>query len=98
MPNERHGFALLLGLILIFSSCGCVPQREAIERGLSGARDVATKAEPLFVAAKQAEERACAQDNACLARVRADWARVADAMDALHVAWCALSPDSEGCR
>jgi hypothetical protein len=97
MPDNRHGFAVLLGLVLIFYSCGCVPHREALQKGLMGARDVAAKAEPLFVASKRAEEQGCAEDAACLARVRADWARVADALDAMHAAWCALSPDSEGC-
>lgn len=84
-------------MVLVSSSCGCVPQREAIERGLSGARDLAVVAEPCLVATKAAQEQACATDAACLAEVRAHWSRMADALDAMHDAWCVLSPSAEGC-
>ena len=97
MADERHALALLLGLALIFASCGCV-QREAVEKGLGSARDIVAKAEPLFVAAKQSEEQACGQDAACVDRVRVEWARVADALDTFHAAWCALAPTNEGCE
>lgn len=84
-------------VLLAAISAGCLPHREELTRGLEGARDIAAQAEPCFIATKQAEEQACAQDAQCLARVRAAWSHIADSLDALHAAWCVLAPASEGC-
>ena len=96
--GQRACAAGIGAMVLVSSSCGCVPQREAIERGLSGARDLAVVAEPCLVATKAAQEQACATDAACLAEVKAHWSKMADALDAMHDAWCVVSPASEGCN
>jgi hypothetical protein len=51
-----------------------------------------------MVATKEAQQQACAGEAKCLEAVGAQWSRMADAMDRLHVAWCLLSPESEGCE
>jgi hypothetical protein len=51
-----------------------------------------------MVGTKEAQQQACAGEAKCLEDVRAHWSRMADAMDRLHVAWCLLAPESEGCE
>lgn len=81
--------------LLVFS--GCVPHKAELTRALEGARDLAAESAPCLVAVKQAQVQACASDTKCLEEVRAHWSRMADALDSLHVAWCLISPESEGC-
>lgn len=76
----------------------CIPHRDELAHAIEGARDIATVAAPCMVATKEAQQQACAGDAKCLEAVRAQWSRMADAMDRLHVAWCLLAPESEGCE
>ena len=83
---------------LLLFACGCVPHKAELARALEGARDLAAESAPCLAAAKKVQIEACASDAACVERVREHWEHLADALDGLHVAWCLLSPESEGCE
>jgi len=90
--------ALWLWLAMVAQVAACIPHRDELAHAIEGARDIATVAAPCMVATKEAQQQACAGDAQCLKAVGAQWSRMADAMDRLHVAWCLLSPESEGCE
>lgn len=93
---RRMSRTLALAVCLAPLSC-CVPHREVLERGLTASRDLAVAAEPCLVATRQAQLDACSADAECLEQVRTSYAKLADSLDALHAAWCVLSPAAEGC-
>ena len=93
---RRHAF--WFGLIAFAQLSGCIPHRDEMAHAIEGARDIATVAAPCMVATKEAQRQACAGDAQCLEAVGAQWSRMADAMDQLHVAWCLLAPGSDGCE
>lgn len=91
----------LAGLLLVLAlggvQVGCAAQ-EKLAHVVEAGRDVAAKAEPCFVAMQSADVAACHEDSVCVAKVKDDWAPVADALDLLHEFWCATAPSSEGCK
>ena len=87
-----------LELMAVAQVAACIPHRDELAHAIEGARDIATVAAPCMVATKEAQQQACAGEAKCLEAVGAQWSRMADAMDRLHVAWCLLSPESEGCE
>ena len=84
-------------LVLGGAQAGCAAQ-DKLARVVEAGRDVAAKAEPCFVAMQGVDVAACREDAACVAKVKEQWAPVADALDLLHEFWCATAPDSEGCK
>lgn len=105
-PPAPPGIATMgLVSLLIFSSSvaggmllalGCGGSAQKVEDVAHAARDVSVVAEVCSFEAKEQAMAACS-DDACRAKVLAKYAPIADALDAFHGAWCALSPDSEGC-
>lgn len=81
---------LCLGLV------GCGASAE-VSHALHAARDVAIVAEACTVARKGVQDAACNGNAECLARVREEYAPIADVLDAFHAGWCALAPEHEGC-
>lgn len=77
---------------------GCGASMRDVESAIEASRDVAAIAEPCLVAAKQREEQMCGGEAECIESVRVAFAPAADALDAMHRAWCLLSPQSEGCQ
>lgn len=89
---------LVLFLGLPTAAIGCTPRDvDRIQSAAEAARDVAVIAEPCFVDARDRMLAACEGSAKCEAEVRKGYEPIADAFDAFHAAWCALSPDSEGC-
>lgn len=76
---------------------GCGASMRDVESAIEASRDVAAIAEPCLVAARQREEKMCGGEAECIEAVRAAFAPAANAFDAMHRAWCLLSPHSEGC-
>ncbi len=91
--------ALLLSLVTgAAGALGCGASMRDVESAIEASRDVAAIAEPCLVAAKQREEQMCGGEAECIESVRAAFAPAAHAFDAMHRAWCLLSPQSEGCQ
>lgn len=80
--------------LLIFL-VGCTPA--GLAKYAETTRDVLELSEPCIVAQVQASAVACGSDAACLGEVQARADHIADLFDAVHVAWCTLSPESDGC-
>lgn len=100
VPPGVVGAFMLMGLALLVASCtvgcgGAMVQRA--EKFAHAARDVADVAAPCLVAAKLKADEQCSSDEHCLERVREEYKPAADTLDTFHAAWCAFSPDSEGC-
>lgn len=96
-PPPKSVILLLLtigGGVLGLTHCG---GSQELAKFAEAGRDIAERAEPCFVAEKQADEAACGGDSACLKIVKDTWTPIADAMDLMHQTWCQLSPKSEGC-
>jgi hypothetical protein len=83
------------GALAGLTGCGAT---EHVARYAEASRDVLAVAEPCLVEVQRAELRTCAGIAECETLVRQRWAPIATALDVLHEAWCALSPESEGCR
>lgn len=95
-PPPPAALVLLVALgggVLGLSGC----HKSELEHGIEGARDALKVAEPCLVEARAKELQTCAGDAMCEAPIRAKWSNVADGLDAFHVAWCIVSPASEGC-
>ena len=98
-PDDKAppGVAMLAFLaVSTVTACGSGPIRE-VENLAHSARDVADVAEACSFAAKEAEMSQCIDDT-CKAKVLAKYSVIADALDAFAAAWCAVSPESEGCK
>ena len=98
-PSDKAppGVAMLAFVaVSTVTACGSGPIRE-VENLAHSARDVADVAEACSFAAKEAEMAACIDDT-CKAKVLARYSVIADALDAFAASWCAVSPDSEGCK
>lgn len=92
---------LVHGTLALSQLAGCVQHKAELARAMEGARDVVAVAAPCLASVKAAELEACAsrpEAEACVVEARARWAKLADALDAFHAAWCLLSPESEGCE
>lgn len=87
--------AVATGALVGLTGCGSA---ERVTRYAEASRDVLAVAEPCLVEVQRAELRTCEGVTECEALVRQRWAPIATALDVLHEAWCALSPESEGCR
>lgn len=80
------------GLLML---CGC---GSTIPKALESARDVITVSEPCLALEHDADVQRCNSVPKCLETVKAFWAPIANALDLFHVAWCEVSPKSEGCQ
>jgi len=87
---------LLVGAASATFSSGCA-DTTPITRYAEASRDVLAVAEPCLVGLQKVELDACAGSQTCEDAARERWRPVADALDVLHAAWCALAPESEGC-
>lgn len=96
-PKAPPGVASMCFLAIMTASCGSSDAVRKVESVAHAARDVAVIAESCSFAAKEQAMAKCSTDD-CRASVLRTYKPVADALDAFHAAWCALSPDSEGCR
>lgn len=94
-PSGGGWNVTIMSLALVIKGCGGGSPNA--ERLLHSARDVAVFAEACAVETKRARDAQCNGSEACLADVRAQYAPLVDALDAFHFAWCAVSPQSEGC-
>lgn len=101
-PKGPPGIVTMSLLVLWLSACaglGCGGTVQKVEDVAHAARDVADIAEVCaFNAKEEAMSRCADSDTMCKAKVLAQYAPVADALDAFRAAWCALSPESEGCK
>ncbi len=79
---------------LLTSGCG---GKQDLEKALDTSVVIIDRAEPCFKGMKDDQDRACAGDAACLAKVKEHWAPIADALDAYHAFLCGISPNAEGC-
>lgn len=107
-PAPKAHSSARVGLVLLAASAlglgsvgltGCGSEQIAqAQTAIEAARDVAAVAEPCLVAAQAVELERCEGDAECKQAVFAAFRPMADALDLLHDAWCAISPDSEGCE
>lgn len=97
-PTANVGLVLLaLAAGSGLTACGSQQIADA-QTAIEAARDVAAIAEPCLVASMNVELERCEGDIECKDAVIQSYRPMADALDMLHNAWCALSPDSEGCE
>lgn len=89
---------LLLCLLVATSQVACTgKQVEQLRTAVEAARDVAVIAEPCAARSREQMLKGCDGDAACAAKVEEAYEPIATALNAFHDAWCALSPQSEGC-
>jgi hypothetical protein len=100
MAKQKQAAASILALcFLAASQMACKPQDlEKIVTAAEAGRDIATAALPYFEAERDKMIAACSGDAECERKVRDAYRPIAEAYDAFHAAWCAVSPDSEGCE
>lgn len=81
------------------SQTACTPeQARKVESALEASRDIANEALPCFASAQKVALAACNGDEKCVDAVYAKSDRIADLYDLAHDGWCALWPESEGCK
>ena len=99
LPPPPPAMILLLvtlgGGVMGLSGCGGTQE---LAKYAEAGRDLAARAEPCLVAQKAMDESQCGDDPACQAKVKATYAKLADALDLMHSTWCKVSPQSEGCK
>jgi len=87
--------AVVLYIVLVG---GCGGARDQLQKGLEGTRDFVEVAKPCLVAAQDKAEADCKGDAACVAKVQEAFEPAAVGLQAFHDLWCAMSPESEGCK
>lgn len=107
-PAPKAHCSARVGLVLLAASAlglgpvgltGCGSEQIAqAQTAIEAARDVAAVAEPCLVASMAVELERCGEDLECKDTVMQSYRPMADALDMLHAAWCAISPDTEGCE
>lgn len=96
-PKAGGGAAVFIVAVLSAALSGCAGGLQDAATALNAADDIATEAQPCLAAERKRLLEQCGVDLVCQETVKARFAEIADAYDALHGAWCLLVPDAEGC-